>query len=250
MIHPRKPIQDVALDCGFSSPAVFSRAIRNYFGHSPEQLRQLSHRQRMTILHDRQPHHATSPSSPGQPEPFVAPDIQIVLSDKVSGIYQFTAFDDPAAIRRAFQTLNRFACTNGIESPSLYGILSPLRRNSYRAFLPITSNREQRYPNSKHSFPVCEISGGTFASFSVYWVIFKLLINLLSLPILLLHTRIIDRLAIAATVANLTPADLHAERIQLVVAASASLAVLLIAALLSFYKPRGLTPYANPQYIL
>lgn len=76
-----------------------------------------------------------------------------------------------------------------------------------------------------------------------YWVIFKLLINLLSLPILLLHTRIIDRVAVAATVANITPADLRQDRIQLVVASGASLAVLIIATLLSVFKPRGLTSY-------
>jgi len=76
-----------------------------------------------------------------------------------------------------------------------------------------------------------------------YWVIFKLLINLLSLPILLLHTRIIDRVAAAATISNLAPADLRPDRIQLVVASSASLAVLIIATLLSVYKPRGLTSW-------
>lgn len=79
--------------------------------------------------------------------------------------------------------------------------------------------------------------------FRHYWVILKLLINLLSLPILLLHTSIIDRLASAAALANLAPGDFHQDRIQLVVVSSASLAVLIVATLLSVYKPRGITPY-------
>lgn len=160
VIYPRKPIGEVALESGFSSPAIFSRAIKGYFGHSPDQLRQMPHRQRMTILHDRQSHHSMPSSSPAHTEPFVAPDIQIVRKKQVSGIYQLTSFNDPAAIRRAFRALNRFARTNGIESPCLYGILSPLRRSSYRAFLPFTSN-------GKQPFPTCEIPSGTFASFSV-----------------------------------------------------------------------------------
>ena len=160
IIHHHKPIREVALDCGFSSPAVFSRSIKNYFGHSPEQLRQMPHRQRMTILHNRQPHHSTPPRSTGQADPFVAPEIQIVHREKISGIYQLTVFNDPAAIRQAFQALSRFARTVGIESPFLYGVLSPVLRNSYRAFLPIATD-------GKHPFPACEIKGGTFASFSI-----------------------------------------------------------------------------------
>lgn len=77
-----------------------------------------------------------------------------------------------------------------------------------------------------------------------YWVIFKLLINLLSLPLLLLHTRIIDRVAAAATLAPLRPGDLYGDRVQLVIASTASLAVLIMATLLSVYKPRGVSPYA------
>jgi hypothetical protein len=72
-----------------------------------------------------------------------------------------------------------------------------------------------------------------------YWVIFKLLINLLSLPILLLHARIIHRLASAAAVSGLLPADLNDDRNQVVIASIASLAALIIATLLSVFKPRG-----------
>lgn len=51
IIQPNQTIGEIALDCGFSSPAVFSRAMRNHFGCSPGQLRALPHRQRMALLH-------------------------------------------------------------------------------------------------------------------------------------------------------------------------------------------------------
>ena len=33
LIHPHKTIEEVGLSCGFSSPSVFSRAMKQYFGH-------------------------------------------------------------------------------------------------------------------------------------------------------------------------------------------------------------------------
>ena len=80
-----------------------------------------------------------------------------------------------------------------------------------------------------------------------YWIIFKLIINLLSLPILLLHTTIIYRVAAAAITGRVGAPDLRADRLQLVVAASVSLAALLVAAILSVYKPRGKIAYKNKQ---
>jgi hypothetical protein len=78
-----------------------------------------------------------------------------------------------------------------------------------------------------------------------YWVIFKLLISGISLPLLLLHTGIIHRVAYAAMSAQMSPSDLRQERIHLVVASMASLAALVSATLLSVYKPRRLTVFGS-----
>lgn len=166
ILQPGKPLADIALDCGFSSPAVFSRAMRSHFGHSPEQLRALPHRQRMTLLHDHRPGHASSAPSPDPGNEFIAPEIQIVRRERVPGVYQLTTFDDPVAIRGAFRVLSRFARSRGLQSSSLSGILAPLRRNSYRAFLPFAADGGQ-------PFPAWEIAGGTFASFFVTGDLFK-----------------------------------------------------------------------------
>ena len=81
--------------------------------------------------------------------------------------------------------------------------------------------------------------GTKWGLFSHYWVIFKFLINLLSLPILLLHTRIIHRVASTVAASGLLPASLRGDRDHLVVASLASLGALLVATILSIYKPRG-----------
>jgi hypothetical protein len=85
--------------------------------------------------------------------------------------------------------------------------------------------------------------GTPWGLFRYYWILAKLLINFLSIPILLLHTRVIDYMAGVAARGNLSAADLAGPGAQLVVTAIAALAALLVATILSVYKPRGLTPY-------
>ena len=80
-----------------------------------------------------------------------------------------------------------------------------------------------------------------------YWVLAKLLINSVSIPILLVHTRIISEVANAAAEGNLSDADLRGPREQLVVVAVAAVLALLAASALSVFKPRGLTPFNRRQ---
>jgi len=78
-----------------------------------------------------------------------------------------------------------------------------------------------------------------------YWVLVKLGISALALGVLLLHMGPTDDLASAATHAVLQPADLAGTRLQLVLDSGAALIVLLAAAALGTYKPRGETPWAR-----
>ena len=41
VIRPQRSVQEIGFDCGFSALSLFSRAMKNYFGHSPEQIRQI-----------------------------------------------------------------------------------------------------------------------------------------------------------------------------------------------------------------
>ena len=77
--------------------------------------------------------------------------------------------------------------------------------------------------------------------FRHYWVVFKLLINLLATGVLLTYTQTLDVLADAAAAGELeqlrTP--------SVVLHASLAVLLLLVATALGVVKPRGLTPYGR-----
>jgi predicted Co/Zn/Cd cation transporter (cation efflux family) len=85
--------------------------------------------------------------------------------------------------------------------------------------------------------------GTTWGLFRHYWVLAKLLINILSTFILLVHMQPISRMAGVAAETTLSSADFRKLRIQLVADAGAALVALLVATTLSVYKPRGMTRY-------
>ena len=78
-----------------------------------------------------------------------------------------------------------------------------------------------------------------------YWVIAKLLITVGATVLLLVHMQPVGHLADAAARAALTGGQLQGMRIQLIADAAAALAVLLTAAALSVFKPRGVTRYGR-----
>lgn len=78
-----------------------------------------------------------------------------------------------------------------------------------------------------------------------YWVIAKLLITVLATLLLLVHMQPVGHLADAAARAALEGGELEGMRIQLIADAAAALVVLLTAAALSVFKPRGVTRYGR-----
>ena len=90
--------------------------------------------------------------------------------------------------------------------------------------------------------------GTPWGLFRHYWILAKLLINILSTIILLVHRQPISYLSRVAAAGTLSSADRGAQ-VQLVVAAAAGLLALLVATALAVYKPRGMTPYGwRKQY--
>lgn len=85
--------------------------------------------------------------------------------------------------------------------------------------------------------------GTAWGLFRHYWIVFKLIINVASSFLLLVHMQPITRLASIATQTTLASGDHHLLQIQLVADASYALVALLVATTLSVYKPRGLTSY-------
>ena len=90
--------------------------------------------------------------------------------------------------------------------------------------------------------------GTLWGLFRHYWIIVKLVINILSTLILIVHMRPIQHMARVAVNGTLSSAD-RGGQIQLVVAAAAGLLALLAATGLAVYKPRGMTAYGwRKQY--
>jgi hypothetical protein len=85
--------------------------------------------------------------------------------------------------------------------------------------------------------------GTTWGLFRHYWVLFKLLINLVATVVLLLYMQTFDSMA---SVAASPSADLAAVRnVSPVLHAALALFLLLVATALAVYKPRGVTPYGR-----
>jgi uncharacterized membrane protein len=85
--------------------------------------------------------------------------------------------------------------------------------------------------------------GTTWGLFRHYWVLFKLLINLVATVVLLLYMETFDSMARLAASPS---ANLGAVRnFSPVLHAALALILLLVATTLAVYKPRGMTPYGR-----
>ncbi|WP_037196531.1 MULTISPECIES: hypothetical protein [unclassified Rhodococcus (in: high G+C Gram-positive bacteria)] len=91
---------------------------------------------------------------------------------------------------------------------------------------------------------ICSL--GTWGLLRHYWVLFKLVLNLVATVVLVLYTRSIEYAATVAAQPSWSPADraVLADPTHLV-HATAALVVVLAALVLAVYKPRGLTAYGH-----
>jgi hypothetical protein len=97
--------------------------------------------------------------------------------------------------------------------------------------------------------------GSQWGLFQHYWVLAKLLITIVSIPVLLAHmqgTSYLSGLAAETTSTTLFRADLGVLRNELVERAGEALLMLVVATTLAVYKPWGRTKYgralkAEPQ---
>jgi hypothetical protein len=93
--------------------------------------------------------------------------------------------------------------------------------------------------------------GSAWGLFRHYWVVAKLVINLFATIVLLMYTDTLGFLGGVAAQTTLSSDDLDVLKTPSVVLhAGAALVLLLIAATLAVYKPRGLTPYGRRKYAL
>jgi len=91
--------------------------------------------------------------------------------------------------------------------------------------------------------------GTPWGLFRHYWVLVKFLLTVFATIILLVKMELISQAARLSAETTLPRADLSAAGIQLLVHAAGGLLVLLVPAVLSIYKPSGMTRYGwRKQY--
>jgi hypothetical protein len=92
---------------------------------------------------------------------------------------------------------------------------------------------------------VCSL-GSIWGLLRHYWVLFKLLINVVATIVLLLYMQTLDYLADVAAAATLSSSELRGLRSPSpVLHAGAALLLLVVATTLAIYKPRGMTRYGQ-----
>jgi hypothetical protein len=88
--------------------------------------------------------------------------------------------------------------------------------------------------------------GTSWGLFRHYWVVFKLVINLVATIVLLMYMQTLDYFADAAAETTSPGDDLSGFRsASPVLHAGLALLLLLVATTLAVYKPRGITPYGQ-----
>jgi hypothetical protein len=87
--------------------------------------------------------------------------------------------------------------------------------------------------------------GTKWGLFRYYWVLLKLLITVLATFVLFVHLQPIEHLATVAAMTAVSGAALRGSQLNMLVAATLALVVLLTLTALSVYKPRGMTPYGQ-----
>lgn len=157
VIQSHKSILEISIDCGFSSPSVFSRAFRNFFETSPEKIRSLDKKEKLKVLKKLN----IKPLSLKNKREEKEPEIKIKRSETLKGIYLLAPFHEPVKIQQAFKELVRLAQSNDLYSSEakLYGIISPHNGHTYMAFLSLGSVK-----TLPGKFNTTEIKSGKFAA--------------------------------------------------------------------------------------
>jgi AraC family transcriptional regulator len=165
IVDPGHAVGDIGLDCGFTSPAVFSRAMKGYFGISPEEIRRLPHGRQMRLLHgvadgagSVEPGAAAGSLAGAGAGVAIPPEIVVVRRPAVEGVYVSAPFNEPAKITEAFAAIGEYSG----DFRAFMGILTPHLRNTYRAFVAVSADSAAGAP-----YPMTRIGGGTYARFTV-----------------------------------------------------------------------------------
>lgn len=160
IIHSEKPIQEISMDAGFSSPAVFSRSVKNMYGISPEKFRMLSTERRLKFMNMEEIKNKLTET----PLSLENLNVEVKKIENIRGIYLIAPFDNPEKIKKSFGEIIKKASAHDLDvnKEKIYGVVSPHQANIYKTFLAVKENA--LIPKK---FNLTEIKGGKYACFKV-----------------------------------------------------------------------------------
>lgn len=164
LIYPQKSISEIAYDCGYSSPAVFARAFKNYFKITAEDIRALNPKQQLLLraesFHLREMIVLNKSNVPEVPEEN-ALKVEIRKIDRIKGISVNYNLNDADQIAQSFSELIKFAGTHDLLGPesTVYGLIFP-HQDRYSTFLSV--HEQQLLPKT---CDVVYIREGKYATF-------------------------------------------------------------------------------------
>lgn len=162
IVQPNKPISDIAFCCGFSSPAVFSRAFRQYFNASAEYIRSLPQPDRAAWLHRHNRFLVPAFIKNHQDSESLPLDVTIKKIGDLTGICTNTTWHEQNIIQSMHDILTEAAANDLLTATSkIIGIANP-HHNIYRAFVSVAHGT----PVPSH-FNQMDIKGGKYATFKV-----------------------------------------------------------------------------------
>lgn len=164
IIHPYQSIAAISADCGFSSPSVFSRAVKNYFGISPEAMRIMPFKEKISVLRNKTPHILLPTIALLKESSLERPDVSIKKISEQRGICLTVSSAGTSPIQTAFRELMAFAEASSLhfDKSKMYGILSPHQPQVYKAFIALDD-----VGHLPSKFKIATIKAGKFAVFKV-----------------------------------------------------------------------------------
>jgi len=118
-------------------------------------------------------------------------------------------------------------------------------RASYVAMAPLTWDVVVPLALISLAVGIVQSLGTPWGLVRYYWIIIKLGLTIIAVTVLLVQKQTINTLAIAALGKGL--ADMRTAQSAMILHGAGGLLVVLVAAVLSIYKPRGLTPWGARQ---
>ncbi len=163
----------------------------------------------------------------------------------------------PARLRKAVLTVHVttsvgwLGATAVVFTLGVVGWASPdvqLARSALLVLEPITMYVVLPLAFASLLIGVVQALGSRWGLFRHYWVIFKLLINILALALLLMYLGTVRQLASVAADPASSATDLRELAASPTLHASLALLALLAATVLAIYKPRGLTRFGRVRH--